>query len=229
MQLLERVGRDSHVESPHNVQGKGEKRKLPELSKDTLERHNKCYRKTNEAFGRSAIRQEAALACDQIMYGRHYGKVVALHDGFVPGPDERSMPSPSPPSTNNINIYASTTASSETPMGRFMFPSPAVDAQPWLARGMLADSGLACGTMESLESRRLAMEFMAPDNNEDEADGSLCHSSPTLPALSKSEAMRLVNEKKERGFMGNPRVQRNIKRRRAHTSRDAQDSRNTPE
>ncbi|KAF2817469.1 uncharacterized protein BDZ99DRAFT_493278 [Mytilinidion resinicola] len=226
MQPLERSDIDPHAERTLHAQGRGEKRKLLVLSEDTLERHNKCYRKTNEAFGKSAIRQEGALAYEEEMYHLHYGKkVVALHDGFVPGPDKRSMPPPSPPSANNMNIY-SATPSSETPMRRFMFPSTAHDAQPWLARGMLEDSGIGCGDLDSLELRRLAGQVIVPDENGDETEGSLCPSSPTL---SNAQAMRVVKEKQERGSKENPRVRKLIKRHRAHTSRDAQDSGNTPE
>jgi hypothetical protein len=121
-----------------------------------------------------------------------------------------------PQSTNGMKLYEGPESSSETPWGRFMFASPVIDAQPWMAREMMNNSGIGCGDLESLEMRRLAKDFIVADDREDKTDGSLRSSSPTLSLSEINQALR-GSRGKER-----PRVLKSSRMRRVGARKAAQ-------
>lgn len=69
-------------------------------------------------------------------------------------------------------------------MKRFMTVSPANDTQPWMAKDTMDSSGIESGDMGTIDLRRLAAEFVVPDDKlaKDVQEGSPFSSSPTLSA-----------------------------------------------
>lgn len=165
-------------------------------------------------FQVNLIREERAREAERETYRQIYGDVDHLSDADF-SPHDTDIALRRKASQDALRLYTGSIASLSTPMDRFLAMSPSQDTHPWLAKNLMAESGVPSGDLEGLDVRRLASELVSGEAGPHESgEASAGSPRPSSDTLSISRFM----ESKERREAGKARNWQKVRMRRQRRS-----------